>query len=174
MTLQFDIKPVIKGLFETSQQFRGLSLAARNDKAVENSVRPAGQGDQPGAVREHIFQSDLGLFGSIHIEKGRGGERHKVEITLGVLGIKRQRAIRLSPFTRMRVGHSYGHGDADNGLDPSPGHHFGKLQCAEQVVRIRQRNGRHAIGLAGIDHFGNADSPFQERIRRSDAQMHKG
>ena len=174
MALQFDIEAIAKGLGELSEDRLRFRLPSGCDQGIDDTVRPATQGNQTCMMLQHHAERHMRLFGAIDIEIGGAGERHEIVIAFPVLGIERQRAIGLGALAGMWRAQAYRERAADDGLHTTARHDFGKFERTEQVVAIGQRDGRHAIGLAGLSHFGDADRPLKQRIGRADAQMHKG
>ena len=173
VTLQLDIKPVAKGRCELVQIGRGLRLPTARDQTVEKAIRPAGQGNQPRRVIEHQAERDVRLFRPVDIQIGGAGKRHQIAIAGLVLGQQDQCPVRLGALARMRVTQTDFQRTPDNRLDPSPGQDLGKLKRPEKIVCVRQRDRRHAMGLAGLDHFGHADRALEHGVRRPNPQMHK-
>ena len=115
----------------------------------------------------------MGLFRPVDIEKGGTGQRHHVLIAGAILDQKDDRPLRFGAFARMRIDRAHGKRTADDRLDAGAGHDLGEFQRPEEIIGVGQRDGGHAMGLAGRNHLGHADRAFQERIGRADTQMYE-
>ena len=103
VTLQLDIEPIAEGRLELGKIACRLGLAATDDQAIEEAIRPPSQRNHAIGMFQHQRQGNMGLFRSVDIAKGGAGERHQIAIALLVLGQKDERAIRLGALTGMRI-----------------------------------------------------------------------
>ena len=176
MALQFDVEPVIEKPLEALEHVRRRRNLTGQQQPADPAARAAGERKQTAAAAFEFRQGQRGNRPGLELEMGAADQAHQVEIALLVLDQQGQ------PVDRRQLA---GRGDATLFLPPEPdvaAHDrldsgfrsvLGELQGPEQVVPVRDGDGRHRLSL-GQRHDGiDLVRPFRERIGGTDLEMNE-
>ena len=175
VALQLDVEPAVEQRREPLQpRFREFRQAERQ-RPVDRPRRSAGQRDQALGFGER-GEADMRLVAVGRVEPDARGEPHQRAVALFVLGDERQRRAR-----DLRLGEAGGGGRrvaevdgdlrADDRLHPGLRQLLRKLQRAEQVVGVGDRQRRHRIGFGELGQRLDRQRPLAQRKGAVDAQM---
>ena len=150
VTLKFDIQTIGKDRFERLHQFFGFAALAHAQQTPHGAIRAARQTNQAFVMAAQIIQFDLRQPPTrVHIQNAV--QLHQVFIPAFVLGQQNDWRGVFGAFTRFGGDETHIHLTADNRLNASARHIFGKFQRTEHVVRVCHRNGGH---VQVFDHTG--------------------
>jgi hypothetical protein len=176
VALQLDVEPVGIDGREPLQQVLRAGLVALAQRGVDRAFRPARERDQPLAVGFQIGKRDERLMVLAVVEISRARQLHEALVASLILGDQRDRAVRPRRGVRARgagLAELDGKRATDDGLDSGPGQRLGKLQRAEQVVAVSDRQCGLRVGGRQLGELLDRQRAFQQRVSRMHAQMNE-
>ena len=150
----------------------GLALA---QKPADGARGPARERDEPGGVRLQRGPRDVGDLAGRDLQKGAARKRQQVRVAVLVLRQQNQ------PIGRRAAAVAFGRGlrpfdperAADDRLHAGRAAGLGKLQRAEHVAAIGDRQRRHVAFLAERNQVLDLHRPFEQRIGGVHPEMGK-
>ena len=152
--------------------------AFRRKRQIKRAGRAARQCDQAGRARRQARQVDMGLDAWLRIEPGVRGKRHQVLVARLVLRQQHQRAasppvVEAARRQRRAVTEVDAELHAGDRLHTLLRHLLREFERPEKIVRIGQRERRHAVRRRELDELRHRHRPFTERKRAVDMKMQK-
>ena len=154
---QLQVKTVAKGAqpgLQAGARLLGLVVPQR---APDIPRHAAGQGDQPGGVRQHPVTLHLGETLVLTGEVAARQQARQLAITLVIL---RQQHQPVRAGGRGRIAHPQL--GAGQGLDARRLRRAVELDQPEEIAQIGERHGRHAVGAQGRHQRLEADEPINQ------------
>ncbi len=176
MTLQLDIEPVAEQLRQPLAALRGEIGMVERQRLRDRPVRTTGQRDHALGLALEPIKLDVRRLIDRRFQKRPRIELHQAEIA----GFARRQ--QHDPRRRRRqrgagIGIDVAEIDrefaADDRLDAITRELFGKLQRAEHIVGVGQRQRRLVIRLGKLGQLLDLDRAFQQRIGRMDMQVNE-
>ncbi len=144
-------------------------------QSVERAARAAGQRDQAAGAEEGV-ERDVRLVALLRIEPEGGDEPHQVFVAGLGLGEEHDRRA-----GEAKLGEARGGGRrvaevdrdlrADDRLDARLRELFRKLQRAEQVVGVGDRERRHGVGLGELGERLDGQRALAQRVGAVDVEV---
>ena len=170
VALHLDIEPVAEDVGEPLEAALGEVGHVGPQRPVDRAARAAGQRDQASGAEER-GERDVRLVALLRIEPEGGDEPHQVSVAGFGLGEEHDRRP-----GEAKLGEARGGGRrvaevdrdlrADDRLDAGLGELFRKLERAEQVVGVGDRERRHGVGLGELGQRLDGQRALAQRDRR--------
>ena len=176
VALDLDIEPIAEGIAQGREPRLGeVAPAAEPERGVERARRPAGEGDETGGVRGEERRGDARRVAERHVEIGPARKPHQVAVAL--FALRQQHEVRRLDLldARCRVRRLELHRKLHPGdrLDALLGKLLGKLERAEEVVGIGQRQRRLPVGRRELREIGDLERALEKRVGRVHVQVHE-
>ena len=165
MALQLDIEAVAEARLQPGEAGAGEVVGAGGEGSVERAGGAAGQRDQAVEVVERVV-AHMRFVAVGRVEPDAADEPHQGQIAALVAGDQHQR--RAGEARRARTGRGVAEIDrelrADQRLHAGLFRLLGKLQRAEQVVGVGERDGRRLVRLGALDEGLDGNRALAQRI----------
>ena len=177
VALDLDIEAAVERAGETPQAALGEIGHMEAERAVDRPGRAAGQRDQAFRA-DKPGEGDMRLVSVRRIEPEAGDEPHQAAVSGLVLGEEHDRRPR-HPLLGEARGRGRGvaevdrHLSADDRLDAGLGELFRELEGAEEIVGVRDRQRRHAVGLGELGQGLDRERALTQREGAMHMQMHE-
>jgi hypothetical protein len=175
-----NIEAIAEGIHQLADPaLRHVVAPAGPQRHVERAVEPARERDQPGAMPLEVLGRHARGVAERHVEIAAANEPHEVAVALLGLGEQHDVLRALAGLQRGCAGGRIGRLEADgelqagDGLDALARELLGKLERAEQIVGVGERESRLMIRLGEVEQARDTQRAFEQRIGGVHVQMHE-
>ena len=173
--LDLNIELMAEGALEDVEPRLGQILAsAVAQRRIEGAGETARQCDQSLAVSGESRSRDARILPERHAEIGVADQAHEIAVALLVLGEQDDvRRLRHHAGDRIRLLEADRELHAGDGLDAGTRELFGKLEGAEEIVGVGERERRLLVRRRELGELRNLQGTLEQRIRGMHMQMDK-
>jgi hypothetical protein len=174
MALQFDVEPVTEQFREDIATRLSQNRQLGADGLRDHSFRSARQRDQPAGFTFQPLDLDMRRLVDRRVVERAGVQLHQAAIAV-LVGRQQHkpRGRKRAAGSGVLIAEIDRHRAAGNGLDTVGRELVRKLQRAEHVVVVGQRQRGLMIGLGKFSQLADRHRPLQQRISRMHVQMNE-
>ncbi len=168
VSLDLDIEPLRKGLRQRQQPaFRDI-LPAGGERTIDGAVGSAGERDQALGMGGDAGERHMRFVGRVGLHVAGAGETHQVPVADLAHGEEHE----LSPALAMRrrpARRCLMVAEIDVELQPDDGLYallrrlLREFERAEEIVRVGERQRRHAVGFRELGEHADRQRPLEQR-----------